>query len=232
MNFESKLIKSSVERRYKQLIVDVKLKDGSVVQALCTDTTNFKNFYAKDTEIWISKVNDERRLVNYECQLLNRGDGLVLINPKYNNDLFAEAFNNGILQDFNKYTNIRAIEHDDKLRHFDFELYNEYTEKCYVHVVKVIYKEGAYAIFPTFLDFFEMEVFEAATKLRANGNKTVLFIIVPRMDCLEAKFSWNINPISAAKVFDEAKNGLDFLCYSCNINQKSVTIAHKMKINY
>lgn len=232
MDFESKLIKAYVEKRYKQLIVDAKLKDGSVAQALCADSTNFKNFYTKDTEIWISKINDELRLVKYECQLLNRGDGLVLVNPKYCQTLFEEAFNNGVLQDFSKYTNIRAIEHDDKLRHFDFELYNEDAEKCYVHVVKVIYKEGAYAIFPTFLDFFEMEVFEEATKLRKKGHKTVLFIIVPRMDCLEAKFSWNINPVSAAKVFDEAKNGLEFICYSCNINQKSVTIANKMKINY
>ena len=57
-------------------------------------------------------------------------------------------------------------------------------------------------------------------------------MIVPRNDCIEAKFSWNLDPRAAAKIYDEAKNGLEFVCYGCKLDKNSVSIAEKMKILY
>ena len=38
--------------------------------------------------------------------------------------------------------------------------------------------------------------------------------------------------VAAAKIFDEAKNGLNFIGYGCNIDKKSVTLSHLMTIQY
>ena len=41
-----------------------------------------------------------------------------------------------------------------------------------------------------------------------------------------------IDPTSAAKIFDEAKNGLEFVCYGCKISKDGVSIANKLEILY
>ena len=75
-----------------------------------------------------------------------------------------------------------------------------------------------------------MEMFEEMKKVRAQGYRTVVVLIVPRMDCLETLFSWTIDPISAARIYEEAKNGLEFVCYGCKLAKKSISISNKMNI--
>ena len=93
-------------------------------------------------------------------------------------------------------------------------------------------KIGDDVVFPSTINFFELEMFEELKRLRAKGADTYVFLIVPRNDCVQAKFVWNQDPIAAAKIYDEVQSGLKFCCYSCNVNQKSVSIAKKLKIVY
>ncbi len=82
------------------------------------------------------------------------------------------------------------------------------------------------------VNFFELEMFEEMGYLRAKGYETYAFMIVPRADCQDIRFSWKYSPLAAAKIFDEAKNGLNFIGYGCNIDKKSVTLSHLMTIQY
>lgn len=74
-------------------------------------------------------------------------------------------------------------------------------------------------------------MFEELAKLRRQGHKTVIFMLVPRQDCVEAKFSWNLDPVAAARIYDEAKMDWN-LFVMVAILIKSVTLANKMKILY
>ncbi len=230
MEFDEEVIKAEVVRRYKRLIVDIKLRDDSIVPAFCSDENIYPNLYNKGADLWVSRIKSKFRKLRYEVQAINKGDGWVMVNQRIVPKLFVEAFKTRKMSDFSQYTKIRHMTLADKLPHLDFELSNN-QEKCYVSLRPIYNKQDGKAVFPSKVNFFDMEMFEEMKQMRAHGFRTVVVLIVPRMDCLETKFSWNIDPISAARIFEEAKNGLEFVCYGCNLDKKSITIANKMNIS-
>ena len=229
MDFDIELIKAEVVRRYKRLIIDVKLRDDSIVPAFCSDECIFPNLYDEGSEVWVTRIKSRFRKLRYEVQAINKGDGWVVVNQRGIPKLFAEAFKNRVMDDFVQYTKIRHMTLIDQLPHLDFELSNA-QEKCYVSLRPIYNKLDGKAVFPTKVNFFDMEMFEEMKKVRAKGASTVVVLIVPRLDCVETLFSWTIDPVSAARIYDEAKNGLEFDSYGCNLDKKGINITNKLNI--
>ena len=232
MEISPELIKGQVMNCYNSLILDVRLADNSLVPVFCGSSEAAK-LCSAGVDAIIKRHRDSLRKIRYELEFISRSEGLILVNPTYNGFLFQEAFDNGVLSaDFDAYNVCRRIEPDEHLPHIDFELSSPSGNKCYVFIENVFNKQNGCSVFPVGINFFEMAMFEELAKLRRQGHKTVIFMLVPRQDCVEAKFSWNLDPVAAARIYDEAKNGLEFVCYGCNIDKKSVTLANKMKILY
>lgn len=232
VEFAKTLIKGNILSTYKNLILDVKLKDDSVVSAFCPEIDHMNSLYIKGVEVWLSETDNNNRKLKYEVQMINKGEGLIMVNSPHVKDLFIEAFNNGVLTDFSQYNRLRKIEYGEDVIYANFEFSNNKGEKCYAYVISIYNKVGPYVVFPSFINFYEMEMFAELRNLRKKGYKTAVVLVASRMDCVEAKFVWNIDQVAAAKSFDEAKNGLNFFCYGCNIDQRSVTISQKLKILY
>ena len=232
MEFGAKLQHGKIVSLYKSLILDVELDNREVVPVFCPEGDDGGRLFVPGAEVWVTRNRDTRRKLRYECQLLNRGEGLVMVNPSFYEDMFLEAYDNDRLEDFRAYTSIQKVCNDNALRYVRFELSDNNDRRLYLAFGSIYKKQGPYAVFPASLTFFDFETMEEMKKLRQQGHRTAFVLIAPRMDCLEAKFVWNLNPTAAARVFEEAKNGLEFFCYGCKIDKKSVTIADKMKINY
>lgn len=231
MDLNYELIKARVVNCYNSLIIDVKLSDDSIVPVFCASSEAVA-LCCKNLGVSIKRTENKSRKIKYELVYINRNEGVIFVEPSINRKLFIEAFEQKRLPDFAAYTDCRAIERDDHMFHIDFELSNNNGEKCFVFIENVYNKIGGFSVFPAGINFFELEMFEEMARLRALGHSTAVFMLVPRQDCTEAKFSWNLDPVAAAKIYDEAKNGLKFVCYGCILDKKSVSIAAKMKILY
>lgn len=229
MEFKDEFLKAKVVNRYQRLIMDIKLDDNSLTQAFCSDDNVFPNLYTKGADLWVSRVKDRTRRLRYEVQAVNKGDGWVMVNQRYFHKLFAEALRNRIMPDFLQYSKVRRVTLADNLPHLDFELSNQ-QEKCFVSLRPIYNKQDGKAVFPTKVNLLDVEMFEEMKKVRAIGARTVVVLIVPRFDCVETLFSWTIDPVSAARIFDEAKNGLEFVSYGCNLDKKGINITSKLNI--
>ena len=229
MDFNEEFLKAKVINRYKRLIVDIKLDDDSIVQAFCSDDTVFPDLYIKGADLWVSRVKDKTRRLRYEIQAVNKGDGWVMINQRYIPKIFVEAFKNRQMADFVQYTKIRKIVAADNLPHLDFELSNA-QERCFVSLRPIYNKQDGLAVFPTKVNLLDVEMFEEMKKVRNQNVRTVVVLIVPRFDCIKTLFSWSIDPVSAGRIYDEAKNGLEFISYGCNLDKKGIIITNKMEI--
>lgn len=233
MNYKEPLIEAKIINTFQKCILDVQLQDGSFSYAFCPEVDFNQQLYPIGAKVYLTKSADKRRKVPYICQMSDSGAGLIFVNYKYKNQLFQEAFFKGVLDfDFGQYVNLREIKDGDVLKMTNFELLADNGRRAYVYVVDIFNKIGDDVVFPSTINFFELEMFEELKRLRAKGADTYVFLIVPRNDCVQAKFVWNQDPIAAAKIYDEVQSGLKFCCYSCNVNQKSVSIAKKLKIVY
>ncbi|MBQ9732037.1 MAG: DNA/RNA nuclease SfsA [Alphaproteobacteria bacterium] len=222
---------AEVVGKYNRLIIDVKLNDKSIVSAFCS-CYDVAEMCHPGTMVYIGKRKNKNLHLEYEIEFIVQDNKLVYAQPNHNNDLFAEAFDNGSIPEFSDYNRYHRIGASDKLAHIDFELSNSRGEKCFVFITNIYKKIGADVFFPSEINFFELEMFEEMEQLRMQGHKTCIFMIVPRSDCHSIHFSWKLSPLAAGKIFEEAKNGLNFIGYGCNINKMSVTLSNNIPVLY
>ena len=218
MQFDSELIKGEIIRCYKNLILDVKINAEEVVSAFCPELDAKQNIYKVGTIVWLLPINKISNRLKYEAVMVQKDGALIMISPNYAQTLVEEAFAKGLLQEFSRYSQLRKVGAGENIKYANLEFSNE--------------KEEANVVFPSFLNFFEMSMFGEFANLRKMGYETYVLLIVPRMDCQDIKFSWTIEPAAAARIFDEAKNGLKFCGYGCTIDDKSINITQSMNILY
>ena len=69
-------------------------------------------------------------------------------------------------------------------------------------------------------------------KIKKRGIDVCVFLIAPREDCLDAKFIWDMDSLASGAVYNAAQNGIEFICYGCNIKKNCIEVDHKMNIVY
>lgn len=232
MKFRDKLVKGKIKTNYKNAILDVEFEDGSINSVFYYNYDDKDDLCTPGAEIWASYDENSDRVIKYEAQLVRNSGGLIFINQSYNEEIFLDAFKKGFISELEDYTSIRKIYNNEEVKCANFEFSNEKNEKLYLYVASIYRKEGRYVVFPSNINLLEMNVLDEFRKLRSQGNETAVFFIIPRSDILEVKFIWSGEPIAAAKIFDEAKNGLKFYCYGCNVSVNGVEIDRKMDIKY
>ena len=136
-------------------------------------------------------------------------------------DFFKDVQKIGIASPGTVNPSTGKIEYANNIKMIDYAVVKEFSEFAGVDEDKITIGNDA-----------NLAVYGEVVAGAAKGAETAVLLLATRMDCLAAKFSWEVNPIAAAKIYDEAKNGLKFFCYGCNIDNKSISITKKMKILY
>lgn len=231
MEYAHKLLPAEVVSVYNNLIVDAKLENGQTVAAFC-GAVEIAGMCKPGTPLLLKRTSQQKRLVKYNISFVKTPEGIVFANPKYNRQLFAEAFDNGVLTDLAEYTSCRPLSAADNVNGLDFELTGAGGKKCFVFVTSVYNKQDGCAVFPHSINFFEIKMLEEMKKKKAEGAEVYIFMIAPREDCIAAKFIWNLDARAAAALFEAAKGGLNFLCYGCKITKNEIKIDRKMEILY
>ena len=230
MEYKYKLTKATVTDVCNNIIVDAKLEDGQKITAFC-GAPNIAQQCKEGMTIWLKRTSNPSRLVKYNVAFIEPDNALVFANPKYDKRLFLEAFENDILEEFDKYDECLQLdeEFDEGI---DFMLSNSSGDKCFVYVTCIYSKRDSYAVFPHTINFFEMKVFEELLNRKKQGAEVYVFLIVPREDCIDAKFVWDINSLASGAVYNAAQNGITFICYGCNVDKTKIEIDHKLDILY
>lgn len=231
MQYRHQLFPAVVVKRYNSMITDIRLADDSVVPAFCS-RKEINSVCTEEMEVWVKRSTNKNRIVKYKIEYINKDGNLVFTSPRYEERLFKEAFDRKRIAEFSAFSEYRRIEPDDHLPHIHFELSDGQGRKCFVYITTLYGWQGGRAVFPIDINFFEIGMFEEMRKLRAAGFETAVFMIVPRGNCPEARFTWTAAPVAAAKFFEEAKNGLQFVCYGCNVDKTNVSVSEKIEITY
>ena len=231
MDYNYKLLAAKTEKVYNNLIIDATLENGQKVSAFC-GALEIASICKKGTKIWLKRTSRKNRLIKYNVSFVEAPEGLIFANPRYSRTLFKEAFEQGLLPELGGYTVCTPLKPKDNNNGLDFELKAPDGHTAFVFVTSLYLKQDGCAVFPNAINFFELKMLDEMAKCRANGAKTYVFMIAPRQDCANAKFVWNLNPQAAASMFDAAKNGLNFLCYGCNLELNEIKIGPKLEILY
>ncbi len=231
MQISGNLIMGEVICRYKSLLLDVRLDNGEKVTAFC-GSIFLSTKCSAGTKVYIRHRAKPQRVVKYELVFIDSSQGLIWADPSCNGNLFYESWQKGKINELSSFSKCQRIKGNTYGRHIDFELTSLRGDKGVISVVSIYGRNGNQAVFPSRISFFELEMFEEFARLRAKGIRTFLLMISPYNHMNEAKFSWTIDPVAAAKIFEQAKNGLEFICYGCKVAKNDVTISNRLNILY
>ena len=91
MRFKSRLIRGALIQRYKRFLADVRLENGEIVTAHCTNTGSMMGCKEPGSSVYISRSDNLNRKLLYTWELIKTDGTWVGINTLHPNKLVPEA---------------------------------------------------------------------------------------------------------------------------------------------
>ena len=96
MRFTAKLIRGTLVQRYKRFLADVRLADGAIVTAHCTNTGSMLGCKEPGSVVYLSRSENKGRKLAFTWEMIQIDRHWVGINTMHPNRLVAEAIAAGV----------------------------------------------------------------------------------------------------------------------------------------
>lgn len=230
MEFQNKLIKGTLIRRYKRFLSDVKLESGEVVVAHCTNSGSMKTCIEEGAEVYLSPALDPKRKTKFTWEMI-KIDGLWIgINTSIPNLIAFEAIKNQEIPELIGYTeHKREVKFGDS--RFDIFASNQ-QEKCFVEVKNVSMKDGDFARFPDAVTSRGLKHLNTLMEVKKQNLRAVMLYIIQRQDISKFGPAYQIDKAYAEAMVKAKNNGVELLAYMADVSPKGIEISKRIPIEF
>lgn len=239
MQFADPLIRGRLIRRYKRFLSDVEITDDSgqpvQITAHCPNPGAMLGLAAPDSEVWLSPARNPKRKLKYTWELTRVGDHLVGINTGLPNALVGEALAAGTIGELTGYDSVRREVRYGENSRIDFLLESDGRPPCYVEIKNVHLKrdetpDRGLAEFPDSVTARGAKHLRELAHVAAQGGRAVMLYIVQRADCDRFALAGDIDPAYAAAFADARHQGVEAICYACDVARDSIVVTNALAI--
>lgn len=228
MIFSVKLVHGRLIKRYKRFLADVRLDDGSVVVAHCTNSGSMKSCLETDAEVYLSPASDPRRKTKFTWEMIRINNGWVGINTSLPNQLVFEAVKNDEISEMSGYNRVkREVVFGDS--RFDVFAENE-TEKCFIEVKNVSMKEGRYALFPDAVTTRGKKHLQTLMDVKKSGMRAVMFYVIQRADVEIFAPAREIDPQYAEALKNAANAGVEIFAMVARVSPDGIWLSERLPV--
>ncbi len=228
MLFKTKLIRGRLIRRYKRFLADIELYDGTVVTAHCTNSGSMKSCIEEGAPVYISPVSNPNRKTKYTWEMIYINNGWVGINTSNPNLLAYEAIKSGSIDKLKGYTTVkREVKFGDS--RFDIFAENN-TDKCFVEVKNVTYKEGKYALFPDAVTTRGKKHLKTLIEVKKQGVRAVMLYIIQRTDVEVFAPAGEIDPEYTKALKTASEQGVEIIALVAKVTPESIKIVKELPV--
>ena len=226
MKFETSLIHGTLIQRYKRFLADIKLDDGTIVMAHCTNSGTMKSCLESGAEVYLSPVDDLNRKTKFTWEMIKiNGDwvGIYTGNP---NKLAFEAVSLGLIKGLNGYHEVKKeVKWDDS--RFDLMAKNE-VETCFIEVKNVSMKTGDRALFPDAVTTRGKKHLETLIRVKEAGMRAVMLYVVQRSDVSVFGPADEIDPEYGKTLRKAVAQGVEVFVVQCRVTPEEITIVKSL----
>ncbi len=176
------------------------------------------------------KSDNPNRKLKYTLEIINDGKSLVGVNTHSANQIIEDAILDKKIKELIKYSEyVREVKFGLNTR-FDFLLTSK-KQKAFLEVKSVtLSRKSGIAEFPDAVTSRGLKHLEELEKAKKEGYESYLVYLVQREDCDQFKIAKDIDPKYYEAFLKAKKNGVKFISYSCNVNEKEISINKSIKI--
>ncbi len=233
MKFEHKLIQGRLIKRYKRFLADIRLENGTVVTAHCANSGSMMGLKDEGNIVWLSPATNPKAKLDYKWELVEVKGSLVGINTAHPNRLVQEAIMDGTITELEGYTNLRREMKYGQNSRIDIFLSDSThgDADCYVEVKSVtLSRQAGIAEFPDSVTARGTKHLQELAQMVADGYRSVMVYLVQRNDCTEFRVAADIDPTYAAALNTALYNGVEAVCYGCNLTNKEILVKQRIAI--
>ncbi|RUA00964.1 MAG: DNA/RNA nuclease SfsA [Deltaproteobacteria bacterium] len=216
------LIRGTLIKRYKRFLADIRLADGRVITAHCTNSGRMDTCNQPGRPVYVSRATNPKRKLKYTWELIEMPDSLVGVNTLVPNRLVAHAISSGQVKSLSGYAHLkREVKVGDRSR-LDIRLSNDEGTCCYVEVKNCTLVENGRACFPDAVTTRGLKHLDALQKLVSSGHRGVIFYLIQRMDAMVFSPADHIDPNYGKGLRKAIRNGVEIIVFDVCIDLKQI----------
>jgi sugar fermentation stimulation protein A len=228
MRFSTRLIRGTLVQRYKRFLADVRLADGQIVTAHCTNTGSMMGCKQPGSTVYISRSDKQSRKLAYTWEMLQINRAWVGINTLHPNRLVAEAVEAGIILELIGYNTIRREVVTRPGTRLDLCLEGR-NGLCFVEVKNVTLAVNGVAAFPDAVSERGTKHLKELMRLRRKGHRAAVVFVIQRQDCHSFRPADEIDAEYGRWLRRAIKAGVEALPYRAKVTPKGIFLTQRIE---
>jgi len=201
--------------------------EGQEAWAHVPNSGRLTDLFVPDRPVWLARATHPDRKTGYDMKLVEIPTGLVSVDARLPNSLFAEAVETGNLAGFS-YPKIEREVTVGRSR-IDFRLSGA-QGICWVETKSVTLMDDGIARFPDApTERGSKHLRELMAVCRAGDQAAVVFVI-QRSDARAFAADEQTDPVFAATLSEAAAAGVDVRAYTCRVSHKTISIMDEIPV--
>ena len=229
MRFKSRLIRGTLIQRYKRFLADVRLTNGEVVTAHCTNTGSMMGCKEPGSAVYLSRSDNQNRKLPYTWELIKVDSTWVGINTMHPNKLVPEAVEAGVIEELGGFETIRR---EVKVSaHTRLDLCLEGTDgNCFVEVKNVTLAVNRTAAFPDAVSERGTKHLRELMRLKRRGHRAAIVFVIQRGDCEYFRPADEIDPEYGRWLRRAIKAGVEALPYRAKVTPNEIILKQRVDL--
>lgn len=245
MEYERPLLTGKLIQRYKRFLSDIELtsppeRSGEIVTAHCANTGSMTNCKDEGANVWLfDSQNPKRKLpLNWEWVEVE-GQYKACINTARPNQLVKEALlGNAIKEVVVQGVDYLKTEPKVEEGRLDFVISSESVDTLtYIEVksVTLLGKDGGCdeentGYFPDAVTTRGLKHLEVLMRLKAEGQRSILFFCVPHEGIKRVCVAEHIDPAYAEKLREAQRAGVEVIAYRVEFLNQGMQISTALEV--
>ena len=222
------LVHGTLLRRYKRFLSDVRLEDGTVVTAHCTNTGALTTCATPGWPVVLTTHDRPTRKLRYTWELVHNGVCWIGVNTLRANRLAEEAITAGRIPELSGYPIMRRERPYGTGSRIDLLLERD-EERCYVEVKNASLRESDGAVsFPDAPTERGRKHLRELMAVTTAGQRAVMLFVVQRSDCDSFRTAAHIDPEYAALLVQAAAAGVEVLVYRAAVRPDAIELVQRL----
>jgi sugar fermentation stimulation protein A len=228
MRFESRLIRGTLVQRYKRFLADVRLTDGSIVTAHCTNTGSMLGCNEPGSIVYLSRCDSPSRKLPYTWELVRVKKIWVGINTLHPNRLVAHAIEGGTIRELRGYDTIRREVLTRAGTRLDLCLEGN-NGCCFVEVKNVTLAIDGVAAFPDAVSERGTKHLRELMRLKRKGHRAAIVFVIQRQDCMTFRPADEIDAQYGRWLRRAAAAGVEVLPYCAKVTPNAIVLTERLE---
>jgi sugar fermentation stimulation protein A len=229
MRFKSRLIRGTLIQRYKRFLADIRLADGEVVTAHCTNTGSMMGCKEPGSAVYISRSENLHRKLLYTWELIKTDNTWVGINTLHPNKLVPEAVEAGVIEELRGYETIRREVKVSAHSRLDLCLEGG-NGNCFVEIKNVSLAVNGTAAFPDAISERGTKHLRELMRLKRQGHRAAIVFVIQRGDCDAFRPADEIDKEYGRWLRRAIKAGVEALPYRAKVTPKEILLTELIAI--